>query len=340
MSTKTGKINVPEMLTPIDPEKTKDLSDQFAALLAENDLPELPPDFAQFLGNVFGLSPFLRDCAFKEATFLHEAWSNGFEASIVETIENCEKTGCSITDEAEFMREIRIAKRRVALLVGLADLSRLWNGEKVTGYLSQFASASLSACLDFLLTRYHADEKLVLPDPDNPQHECGLIVLGMGKLGAGELNYSSDVDLILLYDNAAKIELLTDDPITVWGRFAKQLIRLMQERTGDGYVFRMDLRLRPDPSSTPLVVPYEAAQLYYEGQGQNWERAAMIKARPVAGDMKAGQSFLAEIKPFIWHKYLDFAAIHDVQSIKRQIHAHKGHGQIAVEGHNIKLGRG
>ncbi len=340
MSTKTGKINVPEMLTPIDPEKTEDLSDQFSALLAEKDLPELPSDFARFLGNVFGLSPFLQDCAFKEAAFLQEALSIGFEASIVETIENCEKTGCSITDEAEFMREIRIAKRRVALLVGLADLSRLWNCEKVTGYLSQFASASLSACLDFLLTRYHADEKLVLPDPDNPQHECGLIVLGMGKLGAGELNYSSDVDLILLYDDAAKIELLTDDPITVWGRFAKQLIRLMQERTGDGYVFRMDLRLRPDPSSTPLVVPYEAAQLYYEGQGQNWERAAMIKARPVAGDMKAGQSFLAEIKPFIWRKYLDFAAIHDVQSIKRQIHAHKGHGQIAVEGHNIKLGRG
>ncbi len=114
----------------------------------------------------------------------------------------------------------------------------------------------------------------------------------------------------------------------------------MSERTSDGYVFRTDLRLRPDPGATPIAIPLEAALSYYESMGQNWERAAYIKARPVAGDIVAGEAFLKELAPFVWRKYFDFAAIADVHSIKRQIHAHKGHGQIAVLGHNIKLGRG
>ena len=120
----------------------------------------------------------------------------------------------------------------------------------------------------------------------------------------------------------------------------RRLVRIMQERTGDGYVFRTDLRLRPDPGAMPLAISVDAALTYYEGRGQNWERAALIKARPVAGDRAAGEAFLAQLTPFIWRKYLDYAAIADVQSIKRQIHAHKGHGAIAIEGHNVKLGRG
>ncbi len=116
------------------------------------------------------------------------------------------------------------------------------------------------------------------------------------------------------------------------------MIRILQERTGDGYVFRTDLRLRPDPGSTPLAIPVEAAMLYYESRGQNWERAAFIKARPIAGDLEAGERFLKELTPFVFRKYLDYAAIADIHSIKRQIHAHKGHGEIAVKGHNIKLG--
>ena len=117
-------------------------------------------------------------------------------------------------------------------------------------------------------------------------------------------------------------------------------MRILQDRTEHGYVFRTDLRLRPDPGSTPLAIPVEAALRYYEARGQNWERAAMIKARPVAGDLAAGAAFLKELQPYIWRKYMDYAAIADVHSIKRQIHAHKGHGEIAVKGHNVKLGRG
>ncbi|SVD76537.1 uncharacterized protein METZ01_LOCUS429391, partial [marine metagenome] len=114
----------------------------------------------------------------------------------------------------------------------------------------------------------------------------------------------------------------------------------MATRTGDGYVFRTDLRLRPDPGATPLAISTIAAETYYESLGQNWERAALIKARPIAGDYVAASNFLEAVEPFIWRKSLDFAAIEDIHSIKRQIHAHRGNDAIAIEGHNIKLGRG
>ena len=295
---------------------------------------------AEFLIAVSQASPYLKDCLLKEVDFFYSLLANGFDASLEDILASSLNAGMKITSENDFMVAIRKSKRRLALLCGLADLGGWWEGARVTKALSQFANASLSACLDFVLLKAHGDEKLKLANPGRPQEECGFIVLGMGKLGAGELNYSSDVDLIFLFDDTAAIRLDTDDALTLLSRMAKQFIKLMQERTADGYVFRMDLRLRPDPSSTPLVIPLIAALNYYESQGQNWERAAMIKARAVAGDIKAGEAFLKELGPFIWRKYLDFAAINDVQSIKRQIHAHKGHGEIAVLGHNIKLGRG
>ena len=297
-------------------------------------------DLIKFLTCVFKLSPYLKDCANKEFAFLENLFEIGFEKSFDNILLATKSIGLESNNEADLMRDVRIAKRQCALLCGLADLGGWWNGNRVTSALSSFAKSALTACLDFVLLQNHNQKKLVLSNLDIPQEDCGFIILGMGKLGAEELNYSSDIDLIFIFDDSAKIILNTDDPITLLSRMAKQLIKLMQERTEDGYVFRMDLRLRPDPSSTPLVIPLLAALNYYEGQGQNWERAAMIKARAVAGDIQAGQVFLKELSPFIWRKYLDFAAINDVQSIKRQIHAHKGHGEIAVLGHNIKLGRG
>ena len=123
-------------------------------------------------------------------------------------------------------------------------------------------------------------------------------------------------------------------------RLTRQLVKLLQERTTQGYVFRVDLRLRPDPASTQVAVSIPAALDYYESRGQNWERAAMIKARPCAGDIAAGQRLLAELSPFIWRKYLDFVALGDIHEMKRQIQAYRGCGEVAVEGHNVKLGRG
>ena len=159
-------------------------------------------------------------------------------------------------------------------------------------------------------------------------------------MGAFELNYSSDIDLIVLYDLAASGLPADAEPSTLFVRVTQRLVKLLQERTADGYVFRTDLRLRPDPASTAIAISTEAAISYYESVGQNWERAAMIKARACAGDIVAGEAMLNEISPFVWRKYLDFAAVADVHAMKRQINAYRGHAEVAVEGHNIKLGRG
>ena len=162
----------------------------------------------------------------------------------------------------------------------------------------------------------------------------------MGKMGAFELNYSSDIDLIVFYDPEARALADKDDAAAFHVRITRGLVKLLQERTADGYVFRVDLRLRPDPASTQIAVSTEAALNYYGSVGQNWERAAMIKARACAGDIKAGEDILRQLSPFIWRKYLDYAAVADIEALKRQIHAYRGHADIAVEGHNIKLGRG
>lgn len=312
-----------------------EILDQYEARIAA-----LPDATQDFLSVVFSLSPYLKDSAQKEPDFLLALFENGFDETAHALTDSTAKLGLASETEADVMQRLRIAKRQMALLCGLADLGGWWKDMQVTETLSSFAFACVSATVDFILLSQHRAEKLKLADPSEPQTESGLVILGMGKLGAGELNYSSDIDLVVFHDDRAKIELLTDDPITLLNRMAKSLIKILQERTSDGYVFRTDLRLRPDPASTPLVIPVEAALSYYEGQGQNWERSAMIKAKPIAGDMKAGNAFLDDLKPFIWRKYLDFAAINDVHSIKRQIHAHKGHGEIAVYGHNVKLGRG
>jgi glutamate-ammonia-ligase adenylyltransferase len=162
----------------------------------------------------------------------------------------------------------------------------------------------------------------------------------MGKLGAFELNYSSDIDIIVFYD-AQRAGLKPDlEPSTFFVKLTRELVRLMQEHTPDGYVFRTDLRLRPDPGATQIALSTDAGLTYYESFGQNWERAALIKARISAGDAEAGEEFLAQLAPFVWRKYLDYAAIADIHAMKRRVHAYKGHGAIAVEGHDIKLGRG
>lgn len=319
----------------------KPVDREFEEVFANHDqLSELADDERELLVSVLNLSPFLGECLRKEPEFILDAFKNGFETALKQEIQEVTESGKSNSDEATLSTVLRIAKRRVALLCGIADLGSMWHASEITKALSDFARAALAASLDFILLKAHISEKLVLSHPSEPQKESGLIVLGMGKFGADELNYSSDIDVILIFDERAKIKLLTDDPVSLLVRLGKQLVKLMQERTSDGYVFRTDLRLRPDPSSTPIIIPVEAALNYYEGQGQNWERAAMIKAMPVAGDIVAGERFLNELSPFVWRKYLDFAAIQDVHSIKRQIHAHKGHGDIAVAGHNVKLGRG
>jgi [glutamine synthetase] adenylyltransferase / [glutamine synthetase]-adenylyl-L-tyrosine phosphorylase len=292
------------------------------------------------LTSIFGNSPYLSGIAVKEWAFLSRLVDEGADplfSEIAASIENTEDLG---EDREALMRRLRVAKRRVALLAAVAELSGTWSLDRQTAALSRFAEAALGAALRHLLREAARKGLAILPDPGAPEQDSGLIVLGMGKLGGCELNYSSDIDLILLYD-PGRVQLTVRDGVQAfYVRMARDLVRILEERTGDGYVFRTDLRLRPDPASTPLAMSVVAALTYYEGVGQNWERAALIKARPVAGDRVAGERFLRELRPFIWRKNLDFAAIQDIHSIKRQINAHKGGGRIAIAGHDIKTGRG
>src|SRR3954453_17567671 len=241
-------------------------------------------------------------------------------------------------DEAEVMRLLRHMKATGALLIALADIGGVWPVMQVIERQTRLADAAVGSAVDYLLADAQRRGRLKVSDPERPAAGSGYIVLAMGKMGAGELNYSSDIDLIVFYD--ADTPLQATEPAPFYVRLTRALVKLLQERTADGYVFRTDLRLRPDPASTQIAISTASALDYYESRGQNWERAALIKARPCAGDLAAGEALLGEFSPFIWRKYLDFAAVADVHNMKRQIHAYRGHDQIAVEGHNIKLGRG
>lgn len=297
-----------------------------------------------FLVAAFSLSPFLRDTASVSPSFLAQAIGEPVEPALSSLIQRARNAwrpvDGKIPSESEVMTVLRSAKRAFSFILALADLARIFTAKETTCWLSEFAEASVASAVDHLLLATHESGKLKLVDPADPSRGSGLIVLGMGKLGGRELNYSSDIDIVVFFD--PEVGILADplDASEIYGRMMRRLIRILQDRTADGYVFRTDLRLRPDPGSTPLAVSMDAALIYYEGRGQNWERAAYIKARPVAGDIAAGDNFLKLLTPFVFRKYLDYAAIADIHSIKRQIHVHKGHGAIAVKGHDVKLGRG
>jgi glutamate-ammonia-ligase adenylyltransferase len=301
---------------------------------------ETDPAGSRLLDALFGNSPFLGRCAIQELPFLCDASVAGPQAAFDVVIAGLRERGPTTDNVVEIGRMLRKARRRVALLTAVADITGAWTLEQVMAYLSAFADEAIGQAVAFHLRDAAKGGSIALADPDDPQRHSGVAIIAMGKLGAHELNYSSDIDLIALYDDEI---VVTDDAPGLQKtmvRLTRNLMRTLDEQTKDGYVFRTDLRLRPDPASTPLAVAMRAAEVYYESAGQNWERAAMIKARPIAGDLAAGRAFIEYLTPFVWRKNLDFAAIEDIHSIKRQIHAHRGGGRIAARGHNIKLGRG
>lgn len=228
----------------------------------------------------------------------------------------------------EAMRTLRRAKADVHFACAGADLSGGWRLEEVTGALSRFADAATQAALAVAARRFGGEAAPAAPP--------GLIVLAMGKLGALELNYSSDIDLTVFYDPA----LLGPEAKRQAVRITQVIAQVLEERTADGYVFRVDLRLRPDPASTPVAVSTLFAEDYYQSLGQNWERAAFIKARPIAGDLAAGAAFLAALRPFRWRRHLDYASIADIRSIKRQIASAAGDAGLDAPVFDLKRDQG
>ncbi len=226
---------------------------------------------------------------------------------------------------------IALRRQRLALAVALAigDLAGALPLKRVMTELSVFADHALDAAIVAAMRRR-------VPDAE-PQ---GFSAIALGKHGAGELNYSSDIDPILLYDPELLPRRERDDPADAAQRIARTVVELLGAVTGEGYVFRVDLRLRPAAEVTPLALPFIAAITHYESSALAWERAAFIRARPASGDIVAGQAFLDAIRPFVWRRSLDFGAIAEIGRLTTRIRDHYAGGQAIGPGYDLKRGRG
>ncbi|AHJ65584.1 bifunctional [glutamine synthetase] adenylyltransferase/[glutamine synthetase]-adenylyl-L-tyrosine phosphorylase [Granulibacter bethesdensis] len=339
---------------PANHHASERLLEQFAALGEAEAQALMHPAFRVMLKAVGGNSPYLSELALKESALLLEAVAIGPEASLDRIFSRLAAIPAT-TSRQPLAAALRTAKRQAALIIALGDTGGLFTLEQVTSALSTLAESTLRKAVAHLLNKEAAAGRIHLPDPSEAAAGSGFTVLGMGKLGARELNYSSDIDLILLYDPASQAGSQAesrDELGALFTRIARNIVALMESRNeggaDGGYVFRTDLRLRPDPGATAPAISLPAALSYYESMGQNWERAAMSKARPVAGDLALGQMFLDAIRPFIWRRYLDFAAIADVHAMKRRIDTHRGNGRGTpptsmldrLAGFNLKLGQG
>ena len=298
------------------------------------------PKARDLIAGIFEYSSHLTDLIRADPGRLVRLLHANPESHLQSLLANVVGTLSAMSDEGDAMALLRRTKSEAALLIAIADIGSVWPVLQVTRGLTELADRMVQGAVRFLLNDAVRRGRLAPADPAQPENGSGYIVLAMGKMGAFELNYSSDIDLIVFYDPEAPAILDETEASALYIRVTRGLVKLLQERTADGYVFRVDLRLRPDPASTQVAISVAAALDYYEHRGQNWERSAMIKARPCAGDIAAGATLLKALSPFVWRKYMDFAALADIHAMKRQIHAYRGHGEIAVAGHNIKLGRG
>ncbi len=339
---------------PSDPAAAADFAGRLA--LALNALPRTPknvlaePGALAAFEAIGGNSPFLADLALREAALVPALLAGGADAVMASILDELTALDAG-APKGVVASALRQAKRQGALAIAWADLGGAWSLEQITSALSRLAEAALSRAVEHLLLHWSERGRISRRDRAAPARGCGLAVIGMGKLGAGELNYSSDVDLVLLYDPAAHDAGFRPELASTFSRLARDLVALMAARDADGYVFRMDLRLRPDPGVTAPAVSLAAALTYYESLAQTWERAALVKARPVAGDLALGARFLDLVSPFIWRRHLDFAAIGDIHAMKARIdRQHRGRpsalgtspGRRVAEllGHDLKLGAG
>jgi glutamate-ammonia-ligase adenylyltransferase len=340
-----GRIVLPEVV-PVAPDARARLAawlDEIAQEPAASALAQLLADHPAvhgLLAGFAGSAPYLWDLVRAAPARLLTLLQSDPDARFEDILAAAARAAAATADETGIMALLRRLKAEAALLIALADAGGVWPVMRVTAALTRLADTAVALAVRYLLREAARSGALVPADPERPEEGSGYFVLALGKMGANELNYSSDIDLIVFYDIAAATVAPGTELAPFYVRLTRRLVKLLAQRTADGYVFRTDLRLRPDPASTQIAVSTAAALNYYESVGQTWERAALIKARPCAGDIAAGKALLAAIAPFIWRKHIDFAAVTDIHAMKRQIHAYRGHGEIDVEGHNIKLGRG
>lgn len=338
---KLGESKLADFICTCQEQQITDI----AAIINKNNYHDL-------LSAVFSNSPYLSHLLLRDVYFTKTMLTQPFDELFVQIINELKEKLPGEKDSAVIMAVLRQAKAQVALIISFADISGQWPLDVITSRLTEFAETAVSLTVSHLLRAEMIKGNLALPAhlvatpidqiraTSDMARDTGYVVLAMGKMGGYELNYSSDIDLIVLYDNDIVEYTGRKTAQDMLIKLTRNLVKILQERTADGYVFRTDLRLRPDPGATAIALSMEGAEIYYQSMGLNWERAAMIKARPVAGDMQAGYDFLSRIKAFIWRKHLDYVALEDIYAIKKLIHQHHGHSTIGFAGQDIKLGHG
>ena len=324
--------------TPVLPGQPGEGAHHAFGGLAE-EIQEAVAPVREFLLSVFEAAPYIARLAQRRPATLAACLTQDPETLVEHAIANARTAGSAAPDVAALDAALRQAKADIHLVVALADLAGVWQVDAVTAAMTRFADGAVAAALHGH-ARLLADQGRAVPvgDPENPLP--GLFVLALGKMGTGDLNYSSDIDLVLFYDPDALLLPESEEPRKRLPRLVQAVTRSLQDVTSEGYVFRVDLRLRPDPGATPVVISTDAALNYYESLGQTWERAAWIKARPCAGDFAAAERFLDLLQPFIWRRSLDFAAVDDIRGLARQIQTVGRRAEIRPAGHDLKLGRG
>ncbi len=322
----SGPLAIQRMPRPFDPS----LGAEARALVTD-----VAPEAGELIAGAAGSSPYLKGLIEQEKVWLAQALAQPDQA-LAEVMQDARGL------PAEQLKPgLRQAKRRMALLTALADLAGAWRLEKVTAALTDFGALAADIAAKAEIAALIRRGKLPGMTEDDVETAAGMIILAMGKMGAHELNYSSDIDLIVLFDETRFDPDDFYDARHGMVRATRNFCATLSDKTADGYVFRTDLRLRPDPGVTPVCMAAEAAERYYESLGRTWERAAYIKARPCAGDIEAGQRFLNTLRPFVWRRHLDFAAIQDAHDMRLRIRENKGTGgALTIPGHDMKLGQG
>jgi glutamate-ammonia-ligase adenylyltransferase len=277
--------------------------------------------FSNALERIGEYSPFLAGLATRHPEVVAAVRDKGLDRAIAE--------GMAAEQSDDVGKMLRRQRQVVSLATGLADIAGVATLEDVVTHLSAFADHALDAAIRAAILERTPDEE--------PR---GFAALGLGKHGSRELNYSSDIDPILIFDPATLPHRPREEPVEAAVRIARRVVELLQSRDEHGYVFRVDLRLRPSPEVSPLALPVDAALSYYESAALPWERAAFIRARAAAGDIALGQGFLDAIRPFVWRRSLDFGAVREIRQISRRIRDHYSQGQVLGPGFDLKRGRG
>ena len=290
----------------------------------------LPADALRLIEGIAGSSTYLNGLLNRHRDWLLIHWTKTPEEAVL----------AAQTLNGELRIALRLAKARTALILALCDLSHIRTMEWITEKLTNFADYAVKTALESEL-RSSVDKGVLKGTWLNNDLSAGMFVLAMGKMGAKELNYSSDIDLIFLFDDTRYPADKIAEYRIIFVKITQKVFSLLSKPSKDGYVFRTDLRLRPNPSVTTICPAMRSAEAYYIREGRTWERAAFIKARFCAGDKKAALGFLSRMQKFIWRRELDFAALGEIEQLLIQSREHKGiSGPITLEDHNMKLGRG